>query len=86
MNWLLFLLNSLMEYVILAQKVGNSFTYSWLLILITLVGLMESTHYQGMEVDAVNVSRGAIYKKLWALEDKQQNINKMCSFTCTWMR
>ena len=37
-NWSLFLLNKLMEDVVLVQEVGNAFTYSWLLILIVLVG------------------------------------------------
>ena len=56
MNWSFFL-NELMEDVVLEREVGNSFTYSWLLILIALVGWMERTHYQGMEVDTVNISR-----------------------------
>ena len=56
MNWS-FLLNDLIEYVVLAREVGKSFTYSCILIIITLVGWMEATHYQGMEVDTVNISR-----------------------------
>ena len=56
MNWS-FLLNDLIEDVVLAREVGKSFTYSCILILITLVGWMEATHYQGMEVDTVNISR-----------------------------
>ena len=68
----MFLLNELMEDAVLAQDVGKPFTYSWLLILIALGIWMEPTHYQGMEVDVVNICRGAIYKNLWVLEDKQR--------------
>ena len=71
MNWSLFLLNQLMEDVVLAQEVGNSFTYSSLLVLIALVGWMDLTHYQGVEVDMVNICRGARYKNLWVSEHKQ---------------
>ena len=69
-----------MEDVVLVQKVGKPFTYSWLLILIALAIWMEPTHYQGMEVEMVNICRGTRYKNLWALEDKQQQINNNVSF------
>ena len=72
MNLYLFLLNELMEDAVLAQQVGNPFTYSCLLILITLVGWMEPTHYQGMEVDDVNICRGAQCKDLWEIKNKER--------------
>ena len=78
MNWYLFLLNELMEDTILAQEVGKPFTYSRLLILIALVGLMEPKYYQGMEVDIVNICKGDRYKNLWALNNKErQNDNNI---------
>ena len=72
MNWSLFLLNELMEDAVLVQDTGNLFTYSWLSIVITLVGWMEPTHYQGMEVDVVNIWRGARYKTLWEINNKER--------------
>ena len=45
MNWSMFPLNKFMEDVVLIQEVGKTFTYSWLLILIALVGWMEPTSY-----------------------------------------
>ena len=41
---------------------------------------MEPTHYQGMEVNMVNVCRGARYKNLWVLEDKKQKIDNNVQF------
>ena len=58
MNWSLFLLNQLLDNALTAQ-VGWPFSYSWLLILIALVGWMEPEDYKPMEVDAVKVCRGA---------------------------
>ena len=70
MNWSLFLLNEIMKDTILVQEAGKSFTYYWLLILIELVGWMESMHYQRMEVDIVNVCQGEIYNNQWVLKEK----------------
>ena len=75
MNWSLFSLNKLMEDIVLAQEVGKPFTYSCLLILITLVGCLEPTHYQGMEVDVVNICRGARYMNLWEINNKERIID-----------
>ena len=80
MNCSLFLLNELIEDVILEQETGSPFTYSWLLILIVLVEWMEPTHYKGMEIGVVNVCRGARYKNLWALNDKERKTNNNIQF------
>ena len=69
-----------MKEAVLAKKVGNPFTYSWILILIALVGWMEPTHYQGMETKVVNVCRGVQYKNLWALNKKERKINNIIQF------
>ena len=41
------------------QAGERPFTYSWLLILITLVAWMDLDDYQGMDVEAVKVCKGA---------------------------
>ena len=58
MNCSLFFLNQLLEYSLVAQ-VGKPFSYSWLLILISLVTWMEPKDYQPMAVDAAKVFQGA---------------------------
>ena len=63
MNWSLFLLNQLLEDVLVAQT-GWPFSYSWLLILITLVAWMEPGDYQPMAVDTFKVCRSAHYHNL----------------------
>ena len=59
MNWSLFLMNQLVEDVVEVQEGEHTFTYSWLLILIALVAWMEPVDYQGMDVEAVKVCKGA---------------------------
>ena len=81
MNQPLLLLNQLMEDVILAHKGRSPFTYSCLLILIALVVWMEPKYYQGMDVEAVEVTcRGVQYQNLWVLEDKEQQIDCKVQF------
>ena len=67
MNWDLFFLNQLMEEIILVQEGIIPFPYSWLLILIALVGWMEPKYCKGIDIEAVNISRGAWYKNIWVL-------------------
>ena len=59
MNWSLFLMNQLVEDVVAVEAGEQSFTYSWLLILIALMAWMELDDYQGMEVEAIKVCKGA---------------------------
>ena len=68
MIWSLFLLNLLLEDVLAAQT-RQPFSYSSLLILITLVAWMEPEYYQPMVVEAVKVCRGARYQKIWWVEE-----------------
>ena len=70
MNWSLFLLNQLKEDAMLVQEGKRSFTYSRLLIVIVLVGWMEPEEYLGMDVEFAQVCRGAKYKNLWYLTEK----------------
>ena len=74
MNWSLFLLNQLTDDVMLVQEGKCPFTYSWLLILIVLVGWMEPTHYQGMDVEVAQVCRGTRYQNLWWLNEREHQI------------
>ena len=60
MNWYFFLLNQFLEDALAAQT-GQPFSYSWLLILISLIAWMEPEDYQPMVVDAAKVPRGAPY-------------------------
>ena len=61
MNWSLFLLNQLLEDFVAAQAEERSFSYSWLLILISLVAWMEPEDYQLVSVSAQNVCKGTWY-------------------------
>ena len=65
MNWLIFLLNQMMEDAMLVQEGKRPFTYSWLLILIALMGWIEPTYYQGMDVEVTQTCRGERYQNLW---------------------
>ena len=69
MNRSLFLLNQLTEDAVTDQDEEWPFTYSWLLILITLVDWMDPEDYQRMKVEAVKVCKGARYQNLWWVED-----------------
>ena len=69
-----------MEDSIFMQEVVKSFTYSWLMILITFVGWMEPTHYKGMEVDTINIFHGAQYKNLWVFNDKERQSDNNIMF------
>ena len=64
MNWSLFLMNQLVEDAVEVQVGERPFTYSWLLILIALVAWMELDDYQGMDVRAIEVCKGARYENL----------------------
>ena len=55
MNWSLFLLNQLTKNAVVAQDREQPFSYSWLLILISLVAWMEPENYQPMFIEAVKV-------------------------------
>ena len=68
MNWSLFLLNQLLEDVLVAQT-GWPFSYSWILILIALVAWMELKDYQPIAVEVVKVFWGACYQNLWWVKE-----------------
>ena len=52
-------MKQLVEDAVVVQAGKRPFTYSWLLILIMLVALMDPDDYQSMEVEAVKVCKGA---------------------------
>ena len=57
----------------LAVMVGKGpFTYSSFLILIVLVVWMELGDYQGMDVDAVKVCKGAQNQNLWYVKEAER--------------
>ena len=64
-NWSLFLMSWIVEDAKATHAGARSFTYSSLLIFIMLVGWMEPKDYQGMDVKAIEVCRGARYQNLW---------------------
>ena len=68
MNWSLFLLNQFLEDALFSQN-WKPFSYSWLLILSALVSRMEPEDCQLMTIEAEKVCRGAIYHKLWWVEE-----------------
>ena len=74
MNWSLFLLNQLLEDVLVAHM-GKPFSYSWLLILIALVAWMEPEDYQPMVVEVVKVCCSACYQNLSWVEEPSRQIN-----------
>ena len=84
MNWLLFLLNQLTEDAIMIQEGKRPFTYSWLLILIALLGWKEPKCYQGMDVVVAKACRGAHYQNLWWLEVKEQPVNYVIQCYLYW--
>ena len=71
MKWCLFLLNQLTEDMMLVQEGKIPFTYSWMLILISLVAWMEHADYQGMDVEIAQVCRGERYQNLWYLSESE---------------
>ena len=69
-NWSLYLLNALIEDVMLAQhKEGKKFYYSWLLILIFFTLWADPPDYVQMDVPLSFL--GVRYQNLW--EDKVNN-------------
>ena len=64
-----------MEDAEAAQEGAISFTYSWLLILIALVDWMEPEDYQGMDVKAVEICKGARYQNLWWVKDAERAVD-----------
>ena len=77
MNWLTYLLNEFFTDVVDAQEKGKFFSYSWLLILISVVAWDELPHYQG--VDVLMPCRGVQYQNLWYDKDnvRQQKDNNV---------
>ena len=51
------------------------FTYSWILILIALVGWMEPKFYKGLYFEVVKTCKGARYQNIWMLKAKEQKID-----------
>ena len=51
------------------QEGERAFTYSWVLILIALIAWMEPVDYEGMDVEAVKVCKGARYQNMWWVEE-----------------
>jgi hypothetical protein len=64
MNWETFLVNQFSTDYIVAQEKGTKFHYTWLLILIALIGCQELSYYQHIRtIDRGNMV--ACYANLW---------------------
>ena len=83
MNWSLFLLNQFLKDALAAQN-WRPFSYSFLLILITLVAWMEPEDYQLMVVEEVKVCYGARYQNLWWVEEPSQQMDSAIHFWIYW--
>ena len=68
----------------MAQEGKRPFTYSWILILIALVGWMEPKFYQGMEVEKFITCKGARYQNLWVLNVKERKIDCSTILPILW--
>ena len=84
MNWSLFLLNQLIEYVLAVQAEERYFTYRWLLILIALVAWMEPEDYQRMEIEVVKVGKDTRYQNLWWVEEPSRQEDCVIHFWIYW--
>ena len=84
MNWFLFIMKQLAEDALAVHAGEIPFTYSWLLILIALVAWMEPVDYQGMDVEAVKVCKGARYKNMWWVEEATRQEDCVIQFWVYW--
>ena len=84
MNWSLFLMNQSAEDMVAMQAGERLFTYNWLLILIALVAWMEPVDYQGMDVEAVKVCKGARYENMWWVEEYIRKEDCTIQFWVYW--
>ena len=66
------------------QAGERPFTYSWLLILIVLVSWMELDDYQGMDVKAIEVCKGARYHNLWWVREVERLTDCSIQFWIYW--
>ena len=60
------------------------FTYSWFLIFIALVAWMELEYYQGMDIAATQVCKGAQYQNLWYRSQKDKLKDCTIQFWLYW--
>ena len=77
-------MNQLAEDVVAVQARERSFTYSWLLILIVLMDLIEPVNYQGMDLEVVKVCKGARYRNLWWVKEPNQLEGCAIQFWIYW--
>ena len=68
-NWADFIAKEFLDDVLDAQELGRPFHYSWLLVLIALVGWREPEHSQFVDVPP-NMPFAARYASLWYSTNK----------------
>ena len=64
-------MNQLEKDTVAVEEGEIPFTYSWLLILITLVAWMDPYDYQGMDFKAIEVCKGTRYQNLWWVKEEK---------------
>ena len=80
-KWAEYIAREFLEDVCDAQEKGRPFHYSWLLVLIVLVGWREPTEEQFVDVPP-EIPATARYASLWVSQDKalQQMMNYVFTF------
>ena len=68
-KWAKYIAKEFLEYVHDAQEKGRPFHYSWLIVIIALVGWREPTEAQFVDVPP-EMPRAASYASLWVSQDK----------------
>ena len=80
-NWAAYIAKEFLEDSRDVQEKGRTFHYSWLIILISLIGWKEPTEVQFIDVPP-SMSGAARYASLWVSQDKasQQMTNTVFAF------
>ena len=68
-NWVAYIAKEFLEYARDAQEKGRPFHYSWLIVLIALVGWKEPTEVHFIDVPP-SMPGAARYASLWVSQDK----------------
>ena len=77
-------MNQLLEDAVEVQVGEQPFTYSWILILIALVAWLEPVDYEGIDVAAVKVCKGAWYQNLWWVKEPTRKEDCVIHFWVYW--
>ena len=78
-NWAVYITKEFLEYVYYMQEKGRPFHYSWLIVLIALVGWQEPTEVQFAAIPP-DLPGAVRYASLWVSQDKTLQQMKNCVF------